>query len=129
MHFLFQDPLRAIASDRPNTLPKPWPLTSSQLQSQIEQNILSGFAPGEEGTYYNLFYTVYAWTNMVSGCFDVAVIAWGVSVAALLYPVPLHNVSTSVCVCVSVSYTCLIDPPNVLSGCVPSLPSSLLLLT
>eukprot|EP00947_MAST-08B_sp_MAST-8B-sp1_P002015 g2015.t1 len=33
------------------------------LQSQIQRNIIHEFAPAEEGTYYNLFYTVYAWTN------------------------------------------------------------------
>ena len=105
-----------------HTLPIPWPLTSSQLQSQIEQNILSGFAPGEEGTYYNLFYTVYAWTNMVSGCFDV-VVNKRVGCIRRRLPCPTPQcVYVCMCVCVSVSYTCLIDPPNVSSGCVPSSP-------
>ena len=33
------------------------------LESKIEAQVVSGFTT-EVSTYYNLFYTIYAWTNM-----------------------------------------------------------------
>ena len=39
------------------------------LENQITHSVIEPFAPGQGSTYYNLFYTVYAWTNMVVSLF------------------------------------------------------------
>jgi hypothetical protein len=38
-------------------------------QKQIEHTIIEPWAPDNASTVYNLFYTVYAWTNMVMSLF------------------------------------------------------------
>lgn len=35
----------------------------SVLESHIEEQVIRPWAPGAESTWYNSFYTAYAWTN------------------------------------------------------------------
>ncbi|GMI09961.1 hypothetical protein TrLO_g9164 [Triparma laevis f. longispina] len=37
----------------------------ANLEDYIKDQVISGFAPGEENAYYNYFYLVYSWTNML----------------------------------------------------------------
>jgi MFS family permease len=58
----------------------------SVLQGVIEDDIIRPWAKNQTGTYYNLFYLVYAWTNMVFSLFSgVLVDRWGLHKSMFLY--------------------------------------------